>query len=178
MAVTQLWQSWDWSSFSPRGLERRIIFTLGYHLKGAYAALLGKVAEANFGYVGSTTSLATVNINQTTLASINTVTSVEINGYMLNSLAPRYRAFTPVAQEIAINNGDFVEIQGNSDILVSFVTVANHTCDLPGKTVLALPILTQQENVRYGQLVPVTKLSQTIRQLASCGITLEHIYDY
>ncbi len=177
-AVTQLWQSWDWSSLSPRGIERRIIFTLGYHIKGAYAALLGKLAEANFGFVGSTTSFSTMAIDQTTLTSIPTIISVEATSTGINSLAPRYRAFTPVAVNIAKRGGNFIEIQGNSEIVLSFVALKNHGCKLPGRTVMELPILTQPEYSRYAQLVAVPELSATLRQLQSCGITLEHIYDY
>jgi hypothetical protein len=177
-AVTRLWQSWDWSSVSLRGLERRIIFTLGYHMKGAYAALLGKVAQANFGYVGSTTSFTTSNIDQLTLSANPSVSSIEVVEGGLTALAPRYRAFTQVAQSIAKLGSDFTSIQGNSEILMSFVAPLDHTCILPGKTILKLPILTYPTNARFGQLVTVTELSQTLRELQSCGIALEHIYDY
>lgn len=177
-AVSQLWQSWDWSSLSLRGLERRIMFTLGYHIKGAYAALLGKVAEANFGFVGSTTSFIMNDLDQSTLSTNPFLTSVTAVEGGIAALAPRYRAFTPVAQNIAEQGGDFVEIQGNSEILISFVAPINHTCNLPGKTILTLPILTHDTNARFGQLVAISELSQTLRQLQSCGISLEHIYDY
>lgn len=177
-AVSQLWQSWDWSSLSLRGLERRIIFTLGYHMKGAYAALLGKVAEANFGFVGSTTSFITNDIDQPTVSSNPSLTSVADVEGGITALAPRYRAFTPVAQSIAQLGGNFVTIQGNSEILLSFVASIHHTCNLPGRTILTLPILTHHTNARFGQLVAVSELSQTLRQLQSCGISLEHIYDY
>ncbi|MES2966318.1 MAG: hypothetical protein V4668_00860 [Patescibacteria group bacterium] len=177
-AITQLWQEWDWSSLSPRGLERRIIFTLGYHLKGAYAALLGKVTEANFGYVGSTTSVVVNSINPETLSAIQNITSVQATSSEIYALAPRYRAFTPAAQQIAEDGANFSAIQDNVEILISFVAPQPNVCLLPGQTVFILPILTHDNDARYGQLIKVSNLSQALRQLTQCGITIEHIYDY
>ena len=177
-AVGTLWKSWGWSSLSPRGLERRIIFTLGYHLKGAYASLLGKVAEANFGYVGYTTSIITQNIDTATLASIPAITSVEATTTGVTALAPRYRAFTDTVKQVVAAGGTIIDIQGNSEILLSFVTAQNNSCALPGQTIFSLPVLTNTKEARIGQLISVTELDLTLKQLSDCNIAVEHIYDY
>ena len=85
--------------------------------------------------------------------------------------APRYRAFTRLAEAIAAAGGDFVEIAGNDDILVTVIT------DQP-LTAGAIHSFARQGNPGYRHLVllRVAALGRTLRGLPRGS--LEHVHDY
>lgn len=85
--------------------------------------------------------------------------------------APRYRAFSRLAQSIAVAGGSFVEIAGNDDILLTIIT------DQPAAEG-AIHSFTRQGNPGYRHLVliPVAWLADTLLALPEGA--LEHIHDY
>lgn len=90
--------------------------------------------------------------------------------------APRYAAFTALAQQIAAQGGDFAEIAGNDQIMVTLLAPEGTTP--PPGTLAALPRQGRAET-RFLVLVPVADLAAHLREdWSGDALRLEHIYDY
>jgi len=92
---------------------------------------------------------------------------------------PRYQPFTEIVQKFGATGASFLEIGGNSNILISLMAPDNWTPpdDFP-------PVLFETRNLsgaggkRVGLAVPVNVLLDIIRKIGPSGAALEHIYDY
>jgi hypothetical protein len=93
---------------------------------------------------------------------------------------PRYQPFTEIVQELsATNHAAFLEIGGNSNILISLTAPDDWKPpdDMP-------PVLFETLNLsgaggkRVAISVPVNVLLDVIRKIAASGARVEHIYDY
>lgn len=154
-----LWKTYGWSSLSPRGIERRIIYSVSYAAKAIYAAAIRAMSEASFeGGAGLTTDLDT----STGITSL-----------------PRYRAFKDPAVELAQQGVDFVTIQGHDQIALSVVVTGAIECDeVFAHQAFSMPFVTDESKTRHMLSVPVSELAQTLRTATTCGLAVEHIYDY
>jgi hypothetical protein len=174
------WYKWDFSSDaaaldaastgSLRDTERRLALGAEYRVKAAYA----KVIEAAVAQVGADQlrlRAVVTGLPEATLASLPEVQVIETlpEGTVIE--APRYRAFTRTAETIAAAGGEFVEIAGNDEILLTVIT------DLPTADG-AVHSFARQGNPghRHLVLVPVSGLAATLRSLPDGA--LEHIHDY
>lgn len=92
---------------------------------------------------------------------------------------PRYQPFTEIVQKLGATNASFLEIGGNSNILISLTVPENWAPpeDMP-------PVLFETRNLagaggkRVGLSVPVSLLLDVVRKLGPSGAQLEHVYDY
>lgn len=173
-----LWTNYGWSSLTPRGIERRIAFTVGYTIKGIYGVVLGKLSGASLGKAQLTTSATLKNISANQLEKIVGVTVVEAKDGYVHIIAPRYRAFSAIASALAEQGGIFVDIEGNDTIMITVFAEKNTTCLSSVTVQFSMPLLTQPTLSRIAISTEVAKLSEIIRDLKSCGISMEHIYDY
>jgi hypothetical protein len=105
------------------------------------------------------------------LAALREVQVIETRPEGVVIEAPRYRAFTKLAEQIAAKGGAFAEIAGNDDILFTVITSDE---DFPG----AIHSFARQGNpgFRHLVLVPVAQLAEVLRGLPASA--LEHIHDY
>jgi hypothetical protein len=173
-----LWTTYGWSSLTPRGIERRVAFTVGYALKGIYGTILGKLSQASLGNAQLNTSMTVENVSADSLKTIQGMTIEEDSGVQLHVTAPRYRAFTGIAEAISQKGGRFSDIQGNKIIMLSIIAEPSNECPSDLTVQFSMPLLTQPNLSRIALTTPVDELSNAIRKLNSCGIRLEHIYDY
>jgi hypothetical protein len=92
---------------------------------------------------------------------------------------PRYQPFTEIVQKLSQTNATFLEIGGNSNILISLVAPDDWTPpeDMP-PVLFETEILSGAGGKRVGLSVPVTLLLDVMRKVGSSGAQLEHIYDY
>jgi hypothetical protein len=92
---------------------------------------------------------------------------------------PRDQPFTEIVQRIAQTNATFLEIGGNSDILISLTAPDNWKPleDMP-PVLFETKILSGLGGKRVGLSVPVTLLLDVIRKVGPSGARIEHIYDY
>lgn len=92
---------------------------------------------------------------------------------------PRYQAFTEIVQKLSATNATFLEIGGNSNILISLTAPDNWTPpkDMP-PVLFETRILSGAGGKRVGLSVPVNLLLDVIRMIAPSGAQLEHVYDY
>jgi len=92
---------------------------------------------------------------------------------------PRSQPFTEIVQKLSATDASFLEIGGNSNILISLRAPESWTPpdDVP-------PILFETKNLaglggkRVGLSVPVAILSDVVRRLGPSGAQLEHVYVY
>ena len=177
--LPRLWSSVI-SDLSIRGLERRIIFTIGYTIKGLYGKVIGKVSHSSLGFAELEATFTTDNISETSLSAIPNVKIIEAyDDRHIHASAPRYRAFKPVAEAIVSAGGSFLDIQENSEIMLTVITSTDSTCIKDrDDTIFSMPILTQPNTSRFAIKTPVQDLHRVIKDLESCKFPLEHIYDY
>lgn len=174
------WYRWDFTrdaaaldaaaTDAVRDRERRLALGLEYRAKAAYA----KVIEAAVAAVGADQlrlRAVVSGVPDATLAALPEVQVIETlpEGTVIE--APRYRAFTRLAETIAAAGGDFVEIAGNDDILFTMIT------DQPTAEGAIFSFARQgNPGFRHLVLVPVAGLAATLRSLPPGA--LEHIHDY
>lgn len=160
------------STGSFRDRERNLALGIEYRSKAAYAQVIA-AAVAGVGADELRLRAVVTGLPPETLAALPEVQVIETLPEGVVIEAPRYRAFTRLAERIAAAGGDFVEIAGNDDILFTLVT---DRPDLYG----ALHSFARQGNPGWRHLVllPVSGLARELRDLAARGVTVEHIHDY
>lgn len=176
-ALAGLWQTYGWSSLSPRGIERRIAYTVGYTAKAGYAALIRTLSAASFeGGAGQTTT-SIVQTPEEVLEGTDLTFAAVDGGYEVQF--PRYRAFRDPAVLLAHAGSSFISIEGHDVIAVSFVAPTDFSCSgFTAPRTFALPLVTNTAMARHVFSVPVPQLGETIRALSGCSLTVEHLYDY
>ena len=92
---------------------------------------------------------------------------------------PRSQPFTEIVQKLGQTNASFLEIGGNSNILISLRAPENWapSPDMP-PILFETMVLSGIGGKRVGLSVPVSVLLDVIRQLGPSGARLDHIYDY
>lgn len=178
-ALAGLWQTYGMSSFSVRGLERRMAFTVGYGVKALYAAAIAALSAANFeGGAGQFTRV-TVEADRSLLeaAGVPFVTATATDAFVVT--LPRYRALRDPLIHLARIGATFVTIEDNDTIALSLVTPSNSDCvAVTNREAFALPLVTDDGLVRRVVRVEVPELAAFIGDLDACGLTIEHVYDY
>ena|ERR1700730_15366270 len=92
---------------------------------------------------------------------------------------PRYQEFTSVASELAERDVHFVEIAGNSYIVMSALAPQSWHYDRDdGQELFSISVLTRQEIKRVVIGCNVTSLDAVLNALRARGVAVEHIYDY
>jgi hypothetical protein len=163
------WYRWDFTrdaaeleaaaTLALRDRERRLALGLEYRAKAAYARVIA-AAVAAVGEDQLRLRAVVAGMDAGVLAALPEVVVVETLPQGVVIEAPRYRAFTRLAEQIASAGGDFVEIAGNDDILFTVVT------DQPGAEG-AVHSFPRQGNpgFRHLVLVPVAELAGALRAL-------------
>jgi hypothetical protein len=174
------WYRWDFTRDAAeleaaatdalRDRERRFSLGLEYRAKAAYA----KVIEAAVAAVGADQlrlRAVVTGLSDEALAALPEVQVIETltTGTVIE--APRYRAFTRLADTIARAGGEFVEIAGNDDIMFTVISKE------PGRAG-EIHSFQRQGNagIRNLILIPVTELAGALRALPVGA--LEHVHDY
>lgn len=176
--LSGLWKTFSADDIFIRGIERRLIFSLGYIIKGTYGKIIGKVSHSSLGYAELKTRFTAEDIARETLEKIPTVEILDEKNGRITAEAPRYRAFKPVAEAIARAGGRFVDIQGNKIIMLTLIAPADNTCVKKENIVFSMPILTRPLLYRFALQTSVQELDALIQKFDSCELPVEHIYDY
>ncbi len=176
-----LWQTWGFASFTPRGLERRLAFTIGYGAKALYAGAIRLASASQFeGGAGLATDVMVTGTAEqltslrATYEGLSTSTSDS-----LTVVLPRYRAFTPALTQLFIDETSVVAIMGHDVIALSSIVSSDTSCpEVEGYRVMTLPLLTDETRVRAIYDVPVADLEDVFGNLSACGYEVEHVYDF
>jgi hypothetical protein len=92
---------------------------------------------------------------------------------------PRYQPFTEVVQKLAVTNATFLEIAGNSNILLTVRAPDDWGPPAEAPPVMfEAQVLSGEGGKRVGISVPVTMLLDVVRKIEASGARLDHVYDY
>jgi hypothetical protein len=166
-----------WGGNIVRKIERRVAFTLEYGSKALYAQLIKALAGLNpaplrlqsvvKGYAGGVSAIA---------KKIDVIKDVGNGAILIET--QRYQEFTDIVGALAFVGVDFVEIAGNTNILVTIVAPSGSPDPALGRRLFSVPIQARPGKVRIGTDVRVDRLGDFVRALPGAKLELEHVYDY
>lgn len=177
------WYQWDFSADLDtirttsagelRDSERSFALGVEFSAKAKYAALIGQ-AVASTGFDKLVLHTVVKDISSAELQQIEGIKIIAKEGLFVEIETPRYRAFTLIAKAIAQRGGNFVEIAGNDDIMLTA---------LSGNKTEADSIMSYQRQgyADYRHLITqkVADLSDNLRRAeANNTLLIEHIHDY
>lgn len=176
------WYQWDFAldaqeladntSGSLRDTERLLALSLEYGVKSLYAGVIEQ-AVANVGADALRLRMVVRDTTPEALAAYEGVTVIGPLGDGFEIETPRYRVLTRLLQQMARDGVNFTEIAGNDDILLTATAPGGRVND-------ALFSFPRQghDDIRHLILLKVTELAQTLREMRTGPLTLEHIHDY
>jgi hypothetical protein len=180
-----LWRSTRfWGPDPWRKWERKYALTTEYVAKAAYGWLIGKATYASYDDAPTVTAVVLDGLPENAAQELPRLRILDrIDRGRVLATVPRYQEFTRYARALARLGVSFEEIAGNGTvILVTLVAPACwHAADagIDRHAVLfEQPILTQPERRRMALVLPVRRLSETLRSLDAAGVEVEHVYDY
>jgi len=175
------WYKWDFrrdraeldaaATDGLRDRERRLALGVEYGVKAAYAGLIDRAVAAT----GQDALRMRVVVSGLTAGTLAALPGVAVIGPAPGGIeieTPRYAEFTALARRVAASGGDFVEIAGNDDILITVLA------ERSGDAALYTARRQGFGDVRQLQEVRVRDLAATIRRLDGGAARLEHIHDY
>jgi len=173
-----LWSTWSWTSFTPRGLERRVSFTVGYSIKLLYAQVIRFASQSQFGGATLATEFTVSDISLEQVTESVGVTEAEAHdANIVHALAPRYRAFLPTVYDLISQGAVFTTIQRHEIITASVVSMDE--CEgLSPWFLFTFPTLDRTASERYFYDVPAAELTNFINTTSDCSLTIEHLYDF
>lgn len=177
--IIGLWSTWDWSSLTPRGIERRLVFTVGYGIKALYATAIGYASSQEFSGGAALITEVAIQGDESVLRELpfETIKSPAVDRVVL--ALPRYRAFLPALEQLGKNQVAIESIMGHDKITFSVVKPIMMSCaSIDAYTAFSLPILTDDSLHRTVYDVPVTALLSSLNDAMTCGYSIEHIYDF
>jgi hypothetical protein len=175
--LQRLWTQTDWLGDHPlRKWERRYYLTSDYLAKAAYGWLIKVSSESSYGIESPMTTVVLEHAPPGPLAEVK-VLEIFPDGAVLAQL-PRYQAFTGVAAALAKADVRFLEIAGNSGLILVSAVVPEAYKPSGVDVLFVQPIMTERGRKRIAFTVSVPQLSEALRRLDDPQIQLEHIYDY
>ncbi len=180
----RLMQLWATVPFAGPGqvrkVERRFGISADLSIKGAFAwfvragtGMADEAAPSDILVLMRGLSIDTAPIDRR-IAIVETFR----DGTQLVKL-PRGQTFTEIVQKLGQSNATFLEISGNSNILITLTAPENWKPQADMSPVLfETKILSGLGGKRVGLSVPVTLLLDVIRRIGPSGARVEHIYDY
>lgn len=162
-----------------RGWERRLALGGEWKAKAAYAKVIAGAVSATTGSAQLRLRSVVTGMDAADLAGIEGVEIIQQARARTVIETPRYRAFTIIAREIAGKGGDFVEIAGNDDIMISLIA-SGYASDRPELDMTVIADLPRYgfDDRRLLVDIPVAKLAEFLRRIGNRTTRLEHIYDY
>jgi hypothetical protein len=163
-----------------RKWERKLFLTLDYTIEAFYCWLIEKATHLTYGYEPANTYAWVDHGDAQRLLEVPHVKIAKQAGaqaYIVD--VPRYQEFTNVARAFAERDIHFVEIAGNSQILISVIAPVSWDSTHSGAQLLfSAPVLSYPEEARFVMNCDVASLHSVIHELGAEHVTLEHIYDY
>ena len=179
-SFTGLWsQTKIFGPHSVRKFERKIYLSIEYGIKALYAKIISTGTHAVYGIADTEVYAMVQHAVPSALSdpSVRIVQDLGNGGFVIT--LPHYQGFTDTAPSLAEKGVDFIEIAGNKEILMSFISPDNFTLkNNQVKILFSMKVLGEMKKKRVAIQVPVESLSFIIRELAAKDIPIEHIFDY
>lgn len=179
--VTGLWKATPlWGTHPIRKWERKLFLTLDYTAEAFYCWMIEKLTHLTYGREPDETFAWIDNADTAIfqqMPRIKLVKQVGSRAFIVD--IPRYQAFTSIAQALAQRNVHFVEIAGNSQVLVSALAPGKWSYPQPdARQLFSTAVLTGGGVKRVVLGCDVESLPSVLNTLRTQGITAEHVYDY
>lgn len=179
--VKGLWHDTDFfGGHFIRKVERKLFLTVDYTVEAFYCWLIEKATHVVYGVEPSDTYAWIDHADPADVQHLQRVKLVKQvgPGAFLVDL-PRYQEFTSVAIDLARRDIHFVEIAGNTQILISALAPASWNYQgAEARQLFITPLVVHPESNRVVFGCDVASLHLLLNKLQSEGITVEHIYDY
>lgn len=175
-AFRALWKETSlWGPHLLRKWERKAWLSLDYGIEAVYCGLIRLASHAVYGIEEDVTYALIEHAPGALLSSLPSVRKVNEAGPDSFIVAlPRYQKFTDAAGQLLRGQARFLEIAGNSQIMVTAVVPKDWTFQLPAADLLfSSEMLTDPRSKRVTLRVPVADLGAVASRLV-----IEHIYDY
>ena len=163
-----------------RKWERKVSLTADYTVEAFYCWIIEQLTHLSYGFEPSETYAWIDGANIDLLSQVpplRIIKQVGPTAFIVD--IPRYQEFTAVARRLAEHDIQFVEIAGNSTVLVSITASRTWHDDEKSATLLfSQPILTRTDLSRFVLVGPVARLSASLNNWNARAIQVEHVYDY
>jgi len=163
-----------------RKLERKLMFSAEFAFKALYAKAIGFGSQATY---GPSAGFATMHVagDKARIAAVDPRVKVlqDFGDGHLAMTAPRWGGFTEVVPQLATAGAEFVEINGNDEIV--FTTVEDADSDATpafARLLFNSLVISPTGKKRSVYVVPVADLSHALNSLAAQDVQLEHIFDF
>ena len=179
--VPALWRSTPlFGAHFVRKLERKFFLTADYTIEAFYCWVIEKLTHLTYGSEPNTTYAWIEGDIPTAPTEFSLLKIVKQAGPAAFVVAlPRYQAFTPAASDLGRQGARFVEIAGNSQILLSVLSAQGwHYANNNAQILFSIPILTDSTKQRVVLRCDALALTAVLDSMPSSGANLEHIYDY
>ncbi|MGC1638644.1 MAG: hypothetical protein WA744_24535 [Candidatus Acidiferrales bacterium] len=179
--VKGLWSKTPfWGAHVVRKWERKVFLTADYTFEAFYCWLIQIGTHLTYGSEPASTYAWIDGGNETQLQQVPHAKTVQQAGtHTFIVEIPRYHEFTSVAAALAERDIQFVEVAGNSRIIISVLAPeAWHYGGTDAQQLFATRILTHPELQRVVLGCEVTSLSALLETLRLGRVRIEHVYDY
>lgn len=159
--------------------ERKAAFGLAYAIKQGYADLITSALAA-------TSDPAFLDIHVWAKGPVAAAIAGEPDTRLEKDFGAdgavfvtrRYQVFTEMIPRLIEKGATFVEIGGNDQVLVTFLSPGLVMAPEGSRTLFSYPLPAQPADYRTGLTVAVRKLHEVLPALSAAGARLEHVYDY
>jgi hypothetical protein len=160
-----------------RKMERRVVLSAELLFKSGYGWMIR--GGTNAAYAPAQLEIRAVMKGHTdAISGADSRIRIEKvfgDGTLLATI-PRYQPFTEIALKLSERPVSFIEIGGNSRLLVTLRVPDGWKDTAPH--IFAVDVLAPGGGRRVGLDVPVVKLLDTIKAAQASGAVVEHVYDY
>src|SRR5215469_1701789 len=156
-----------------RKWERKLFLTSDYAIEALYCRFIEQMTHLTYGSEPDVTYVWIDNADASLADQVTLVNLIrQVGPAAWIARVPRYQQFTTVALEIAAQGIDFVEIAGNSQILVSVLTPQGwRNTSGEAQQLFSAPILTDQKRQRIVMRCDVTALSRVLNAIAGSEVS-------
>jgi hypothetical protein len=163
-----------------RKLERKLMLTGEFSFKALYAKVIGFGSQATYGPSAGFVTMHVVGDGRSVAAIDPDIDVVrDFGDGDLVITAPRWGRFTEVMPKLAEAGVEFVEINGNDEIVYTTVEPeASTAVPVHARLLLNSMVISPGGMKRSVYVVRLEHLAESLMSLASNGVHLEHIFDF
>ena len=163
-----------------RKWERRLALSAELAVKSAYGAMIAGGTRATFTADVPKTVTVMKDMPAELIEQNSDITEIARSGAFSVVKFPRYAPFRDLLPKLYETQAVFLDIAGNRNILITAKVLGDNNKGLPDyfEEVFSTSLLSGENGMRAGFLVPVSSLLNALRYLKDQGHTLEHAYDY
>jgi len=175
-----LWSKTDF--FGPhfiRKCERKFFLSLEYGVKWIYSAAIRAGSHAVYGVADTEVFASATNISDAAFATpgVRKVQPLGDGAWIIT--VPHYQGFTDTVPLLAQQGVHFEEIAGNDEIMLTLIAPTAWRYDLSaGRPLFTMELLSGTGFERVAVQAPIKSLDQMLREIATKGLRLEHLFDY